>query len=486
MKKLLIGLTFVLLLLCSVLLVRTALFASRQIPVEPAPVLSLDEEGAAARLALALSFPTISHADFTAQKDEAFAGLHAWLPRAFPRIHATLSRELIGEHGVLFAWSGSDSSLRPALLIGHTDVVPVEPGTEGDWQHPPFAGHIADGYIWGRGAIDNKSAVFAALEAVEHLLAEGHRPVRTVFLAFGHDEEVGGGSGAREMAGLLSSRGVALEYILDEGGFVMAGSLPLSAPVALVGVAEKGYLSLELSATAQGGHSSMPPRQTAVGILSAAIVRLQDNPFPGGLRGPTRQMFDFVGPEMSFLPRMVFANTWLFGSLVERQLAATPSTDALLRTSTAPTMLWGSIKDNVLPARARAVVNFRLFPGASGEDVLQRVRRVVDDPRVEVATYGGMGIGPSPISPTDSQAFGALQRSIQQVYPDVVVAPYLMVAATDSRHFRGLTQNVYRFQPLRITQGDLSRIHGTDERVGVDDYADAIRFYRQLILNSGT
>ena len=368
--------------------------------------------------------------------------------------------------------------------MGHGDVVPVEPGTEGDWEHPPFAGRIADGYIWGRGAIDNKSGVLAILEAAERLLEEGYRPSRTIYLPFGMDEEVGGHSGAAKISKLLNSRGVELEYVLDEGGCVVSGVLPIGAAVALVGIAEKGYVSLELSAKGEGGHSSMPPRRTAVGILSSAIARLQDNPFPGGLSGPTRELFAYLGPEMPFVPRMLFANTWLFGPLIERRLAASPSSDAMLRTTTAPTIFEGSIKDNVLPIRARAVVNFRIFPGETSESVAERVRSLIVDSRVRITQFGSVVLDPSPVSPTDSPGFKILERTIRQVFPDAVVAPYLVVGATDSRYYRGLTENVYRFLPLRLHQDDLSRMHGTNERVSIEGYADGLRFYRQLILNS--
>lgn len=484
MKKVLLILGLGLLVLVSVVLVRTAQFTSKQVRVEPAPAVTLDAEAAAAHLANALRFPTLSHLDSVQRKDEAFADFHSYLIQTFPRVHAALSREAVGENGVLFTWQGMESGLKPILLMGHTDVVPVEPGTEGDWKQPPFSGRIADGYIWGRGAIDNKSGVLALLEAVETLLGEGYQPERTVYLPFGQDEEVGGRKGAAAIADLLDSRGVELEYVLDEGGFVMTGAFPLTAPVALVGIAEKGFVSLALSTQGEGGHSSMPPRQTAVGILCSAVAKLQEDPFPGGLRGPTRQLFNYVGPEMSFVSRMFFANTWLFGPLIEWQLATSPSTDALLRTTTAPTMFEGSIKDNVLPICARAVVNFRVFPGETSESVTERIRGIIDDSRVQVETFGSFVEDPSPISSTEVSAFQILQSTIRQVFPDAVVAPYLLVGATDSRYYRRLTENVYRFQPLRLRQEDLTRIHGTNERVSIEGYEQSIRFYRQLILNS--
>jgi carboxypeptidase PM20D1 len=484
MKKALLVLGLGVLVLVCVLLVRTAQFTSRQVRVGPTLAVAIDADAAAARLANTLRFSTISQLDSTQWNDEAFADFHDYVIQSFPRVHAALSWEAVGEHGVLYTWPGKGSA-KPILLLSHIDVVPVEPGTESDWEHPPFAGRIADGHIWGRGAIDNKSSVMAILEAVEGLLDEGYFPERTVYLSFGQDEEIGGHSGAAPIADLLASRGIELEYVLDEGGLVVAGvALPLTAPLAMVGIAEKGYLSLVLSVEGKGGHSSMPPRQTAVGILSSALAKLQDNPFSGGLQGPTREFFAYVAPEMPWVPRRIFANAWLFGPLIERQLAASPSADAMLRTTVAPTMFEGSIKDNVLPIRARAVVNLRIIPGETVASVTDRVVGVIDDPRVKVEPFGSVFHDSSAVSPTEAPTFGILQLTIGQVFPDAVVAPFLFVGTTDSRHFQGLTENVYRFQPLRLHQRDLTRVHGTDERVSIESHADAIRFYRHLILNS--
>jgi carboxypeptidase PM20D1 len=305
-----------------------------------------------------------------------------------------------------------------------------------------------------------------------------------VILAFGADEEAGGVEGAAKIAGLLRERAVRPQFVLDEGGGVIAGVIPgIAAPVALVGIAEKGYLSVELSVRAEGGHSSMPPRHTAAGVLARAITRLEAHPLPGGVRGATAALFDAIGPEMSFGGRVIFANRWLFDPLIVRKLAGSPSTDATLRTTTAVTVLEGSPKDNVLPARARAVVNFRILPGDSVAGVLEHVRRVVDDPRVEIRPDPG-AVEPSPVSPASGEAWGRIVETIRQTYPDAVVAPYLVLGATDSRYFRDLTPNVYRFAAIRIDDADLKRIHGVNERVAVAAYLEGVRFLAQLIRNT--
>jgi carboxypeptidase PM20D1 len=363
--------------------------------------------------------------------------------------------------------------------------VPVEPGTEEKWQQPPFGGRIVDGLIWGRGAIDNKSTVVGTLEAVEMLLAEGFRPARTVYVAYGHDEEVGGAHGAREVAALLKRRGVELELVLDEGGVIGDGVFPgISGPVALVGIAEKGFLTVELSTGAAGGHSSLPPRQSAVGILSAAIARLEGDQMPARLEGPTRQLFDRIGPRFPFVQRALFANLWLTRQLVVRKLEASATTNAMVRTTTAATIFQAGTKDNVLSGSARAVINFRILPGDSVATVLDHVRRTIDDDRVEIKTAGHFSAEPSAVSATDSESFRTLERAIRRVTPDAIVAPYLVVVVTDARYYGELSRNVFRFLPLRLTSRDLERMHGIDERIGIRDYEAAIRTYRQIVVDA--
>jgi carboxypeptidase PM20D1 len=484
MKRFLLLLVLVLCGLAGVLVARTLGVSSRQVTPEPPAPFSVDAEAAAARLAGALRLKTVAASEGQPAEDAAFDALHAWLAEQFPRVHGALKREPVGPHSVLYTWAGSDASLRPVLLMGHLDVVPVERGTEDSWTRPPYSGDVVDGYVWGRGALDDKGSVLGILESVEALLAAGYAPRRTVLLAFGGDEEVGGHEGAELIAKLLRERGVTLESVLDEGGMLLTGAVPgIKAPVALVGVAEKGFVSVELLVEGEGGHSSMPPPSTAVGVLSRAVTRLEEEPMPAELRGGSRALFDAMGPEMPFGMRLVFANLWLFEPLVLRQLTAKPSTNAAVRTTTAATMFEGSPKDNVLPARARAVVNFRILPGDTVEDVLAHVRRVVDDSRVKVSTLGFVS-EPSPVSRTDSEAWATLQRSIRQVFPQSLVSPYLMVGAADARYFTGLSDSVYRFMPFHLEQADLSRLHGRDERVSVAGYADAIRFYAQYLRNA--
>jgi carboxypeptidase PM20D1 len=433
-------------------------------------------------LGRAVRLNTISAPDPVPPRGPALLGLHELYGEAFPRVHATLRRQVIDRYSLLYTWEGANRSLAPVILMGHQDVVPIE--NPGAWHEPPFSGRIAGGYIWGRGTLDDKIAVLGVLQAAETLLEKGYRPKRTIYFAFGHDEEISGEHGAHAIAAELKRRGVHAAFVLDEGGAVTKGLVGgLKRPLALVGIAEKGYVSLELTVRTEGGHSSMPPSETAVGSLAAAVDKLEKRPFATRLDGVSLRMLEYMGPEMSYLNRLVLANLWLTRAAVAAQLASSPATSAILRTTTAPTMISGGVKDNVLPRSASAVVNFRILPGETIDSVVTCVRGTIDDPQVQVRVlpYGSQ---PSPVSATDSMGFRAIQKTIAQVFPEAVVAPGLTSATTDSRHFTGVSAQIFRFLPVTLTEKDLDRIHGSDERLAVNQCPQVVQFYAQLIRNA--
>src|SRR5437763_9503358 len=430
MKRVLLTLALIVVVLATVTLERTASFRSRQPEVIPVAVEPLDTAALARRLAGALRFKTVSFQDSTQFDAREFEGLHRYLRDSFPKLHAALKLEKVNGYGLLYEWTGSDPGLAPLVLLAHQDVVPIEPGTEGRWTEPPFEGRIAGGYVWGRGALDDKGSLVGILEAVEHLVAVGTKPRRTVYLAFGYDEEVGGRRGAAHIADLLASRNVHPELVLDEGGALTTGLVAgIAAPVALVGIAEKGYVTVALTAQAEGGHSSMPPDETAVGMLAAGITRLEHHQMPRAIRGPTAAMFDYLGPEMPFGPRLVMANRWLLGGVLAGKFGATPQGNAMLRTTTAPTVLQAGIKENVLPSSARALVNFRILPGDSVQGVVEHVRRAVHDSRISVEPLPGTMNNPSVVTSVDAEPFQLLARTIRQVVSGAVVAPCLVVGS---------------------------------------------------------
>jgi carboxypeptidase PM20D1 len=486
MKKLLLVLLAAVGLLGAIMIVRAATFKSRQIHAAPAAPISLDREAIASRLAEAIRFKTVSYqtpGEFNAQE---FQNFRAFLEVSFPLAHRHLGKETINEHSMLYTWQGKDDRLKPLLLLAHMDVVPVDPETEKSWTHAPFAGKIADGYVWGRGAMDDKASMIGILEAVEHLLKDGFAPQRTIYLAFGHDEEIGGTNGAAKIAELLRARKVEPEFVLDEGMNILSGIIKgVSAPVALIGIAEKGYLSLQLTVNSAGGHSSIPPADTAIGTLSRALQRLDSAPFLAKLRGPTRQMFEFLGAEMAWDKKLALANLWLFEPLVTKQLTASPLTNAILRTTLAPTIFNAGVKENVLPAQASAVVNLRVMPGETTADAMEHVRKVIDDPRVKLTALP-IRMEPSSVSDVESPSFKLLQRTIHETAPTTIAAPALLVGATDSRHYAALTKNVFRFLPIMLKAEDTKRFHGIDERISIQDYERCVRFYAQLIRNSNS
>lgn len=441
---------------------------------------AVDREGAAQRLSNALRHATVSMTE-TAGDPATFRALHEQLRRDFPRVHDALTREAINEHSAIYRWAGTDPSLAPILLLAHTDVVPVEQGTQDQWEQPPFSGAIVDGEVWGRGAMDDKTAVVGILEAAETLLAAGFAPRRGIVLAFGHDEEIGGREGAIAMAAALEKAGERFELILDEGGAVVSGSLPgVDSPVAFVGIAEKGYAAVEIVAQSEGGHSSMPAAGGPVAAVGRAVMEVDKHQMPARIDGPTRTMVEAVGPHMPFGMRIGLANLWLLEPIVAKILTTNPASAASVRTTTAPTMFDAGTAENVLPSRARAVVNFRILPGDTTESVLTHVRAVIGDPSIEVRCLESCW-DPSPIAPVDTEAFAIVRRAIMHSFADAVVAPYLVVGATDARHYAHLAEGTYRFLPIRMLDEHRARLHGTGERISVDDFVVAVRFYMAVM-----
>lgn len=471
----------VLVVLVAVVAIKTAMFTSKQVAAGKQPAFAIDAGKAAERLSGAIKFKTISNTDYEKFDYSQFKGLQEYIEKSFPLVHSTLEKKVINDYALLYTWKGSDPSLKPILLLGHQDVVPAAP--EG-WKHEPFSGDIADGYVWGRGTLDDKGCIFNIMEAAEYLIKDGFKPTRSIYFAFGHDEEIGGMQGARKIGEYLKAQSLQFECVIDEGMLITQGAVPgVKQPAALIGTAEKGYLSLELIADGTGGHASMPPKQTAVGVLAAAVDKLEMNPFPIRMTGPASGLFEYLGPEMGFPYNMLFANMWLFGPVIEGQLAASNATNAAIRTSTAPTMFQGSSQDNVLPTRAVAVVNFRILPGESVRSVQDRVIQVINDPRVKVQPMARGSSEPSPISPTDSWSFNTLSKTIREVMPDVLIAPMLVLAGTDCEHYEALCPNIYRFLPQRLYGDDTGMIHGTNEKITIINYVEGISYYAQLMKN---
>ena len=446
----------------------------------PAEVLPRDRGDAAApKLARLIACRTVSSRIPEEVDDGEFARFRAELAALFPVVHRRLTLEEVGG-GLLFRWQGTEDELDPVVLMAHYDVVPVQ--DESTWEHPPFAGVLADGCIHGRGALDDKGSLAAILEAVETLLEEGFTPSRTVWLSFGDNEETAGDTAARAAA-ILQERGVRPWRVLDEGGAVASQAFPfVTSPVAVIGVSEKGILDVELSVEDPGGHASTPTRLGAAARLARAVVRLDQRPFPAALHPVTIEMLGRLAAGASPLPAALFARagslrlplTRIFGAL-----GGEPN--ALTRTTVALTQLSGSKASNVLPTRATANANVRIAPGESIDSVLRRMRRTVRDRKVSLRVVEGSE--PSPVSSTSNAQFAALETAIREVFPDAIPAPYIMLGGTDSRRYTAISDAVYRFAPFRMDKAARASIHADNEKLSLHTFGEGITFYRRLLQN---
>lgn len=438
----------------------------------------IDVATAARHLSEAIRIRTVSHQDRSRNDWHEWDRFDQWLVATYPAANAAMRREVLAGHTLVYTWPGANPALPPIVLMAHHDVVPVTPGTEGDWKHPPFDGVIADDAVWGRGSVDDKGSLVGIVEAIEALATAGFKPQRSVIVLSGHDEEAGG-SGAMTVAASWRSSGLAPQFALDEG-LAVVSDLPLAGrPVALVGVAEKGYATLRITAPARGGHSSAPPQETGVETLAKAVLDVASHPFPMRFSGPTADMVRTLAPDAGLGVRVAVANTWLFEPLLIWRMAATPAGAATLHTTIAPTMLRGSPKENVLPQDATAWINYRIAPQDTAAQVLARATRATRRLDVQLA-WDGAAYDPSPVSSTRSDAYlliGALASDGGRV----PVAPGLVTATTDSRYLAGIARDVYRFQPIVASLGEFEMVHGTNEHLTLDNLRRMTEFYSRLI-----
>jgi carboxypeptidase PM20D1 len=411
-----------------------------------------------------------------------------YIDAEYPVIQKKLKRTTINNYSLLYEWKGTNPGKKPIILLAHMDVVPEN---ENKGKIDPFQGIIQDEIIWGRGTLDDKGSLFSILEAVENLLESGFTPERTIYLAFGHDEEAGttgGMNGAGKIAEHLKNEGIHAEFVIDEGSTIIDEKL---SPVkgkkfALVGVAEKGFITLKITATGQGGHSSMPGKDTAIGLLTKALTDLEKHKFPSSLNGTMSLSLDYFGPEMPFHQRVLFANRWLFGGLIMPVLEKSSASAAMLHTTIAPTIIQGGSKEQSLPVSALAIINFRIIPGETSQDVIKHVKSSFSDPRIKVEQFGAVVHEPAPISKIDSKSFNVISQTIREVFPDVMVAPGLVTGRTDSVYYKVLADNVYRFAPYLFGPDELNQVHGLDERISVDSYLIMVQFYIRFIQNSAS
>ncbi len=465
------------LLLIAVLIVKTFLFSSRQLDVQPA-LLPEIKDAVSGHLSAAIRYPTISYWDAEKTDTAVFAAFHRFLAATFPKLYSTATVQSFNGHALLFKFEGKTAE-QPFMLLAHQDVVPVDTTR---WGKAPFGGENDGTYIWGRGTLDDKGSLMAILEAVELLLNEGYLFQRSFYLAFGNDEEVRG-KGAAKIATYLENQGVTAECIIDEGLVITKGIVPMvNQPVALIGTAEKGAMSIKLSCELEGGHAAMPNNETAVSVLSKAIVNITEKRLKARITPPVNDFLNYLGPEVKWPVRIVFANQWLFKNIITGIYRQSNSGNALVSTTIAPTVIKAGVKDNVLPVYAEAIINMRMLPGESAEKVVKHLKTAINDDRVNIEFYGEV-IEASPVSEINTGGFGIINKTIKEQYAGTLVVPTLMTAISDGRHYSKISKNIYRFAPYQMEEKDLPSIHGVDERIKIEDYKAMIRFYYRLIQN---
>ena len=455
-------------------------------PVEAAESLApekVDLDRYISNLSKAIQIPTICNVDESVVDWSKFDEFHAFLKDAYPLIHEKLDLQIISTRSLMYHWKSEHPEKEPICLLAHQDVVPVTPGTEDDWEHGPFSGDVADGYVWGRGALDIKNHLIAVMEAVETLLEEGYVPERDIYLCFGHNEEVmaeGEACGATCMMQWFKERGIRLDSVIDEGGAILSVKVDkvIDGHLAGVGIAEKGHVDFEISVNAKGGHSSQPPKHSALGQLSKIVCNLENHQFKAKLTPQLTSLFTEIGKNTTYPVRCVASNLPILKPLITEICSNIPPVASMMRTTTAITMANGSPAPNVLPQKASVVANFRIMPGQTVEDVEAHIRKYAG-PKAEVKLLGGKN--PSKISPTDSRAFNVISKICKSMDPKAIVAPYLVMGGTDARQYEDVCDNIYRYSPFLMTTGLLLTTHGTNERIPVSSLEDGVAFFKRYI-----
>lgn len=480
LKRILSWLGIALLLFIGLLLFNT--FNSKPWPVKAADQqLQPMPDSAIHHLSRAVQIPTISINDSAAIDTASFRSFELFLQQSYPLVHTHLSKTMIDQFSYVFEWKGQDANLPPIVLMGHYDAVPVEASVLNKWLVPPFSGKITDSCVWGRGAVDDKAGVISILEAAEAMLRKNFVPKRTLYLCFGHNEEISGQS-AKAVVQYLESKNVRAEMVLDEGGEITETKIKeVKRPVAAIGVAEKGYASFELSVEKEGGHSMMPGKETAIDILSKGLYNLRATTTPIRLTPPVKELLKRIGRSSdNFVSRMAANNMWLFEGIAKSKMAEKPEGNAMMRTTLVPTILESGIKDNVIPSRARAIVNTRILPGETSASVEAYIRRTIDDDRIQIRKIGKYDSEPSPVTSVESPAFKRVESAVYRTVPNVLPTPYLGIGATDSRYYRRISDGVVNFLPLTDSKG----YHGINERLPLRDLQRAIHFMMAIIEES--
>ena len=479
MPYVLAALGAIVLVFIAVVLVRTLRFKPKAMPKVDDEVISFDKDKVIDDLATLVRCKTVSRINHVGEDDAEFEKLISLLPTLYPNVYAKCTLTTFPDRGLLYRWEG-ESHDSPSVFMAHYDVVPVN---EEGWEKPPFDGIIEDGVLWGRGTLDTKMTFSGALFAANHLIGEGYVPKNDIYLAFSGGEEVNG-PGANHIVDYFEKNGINPALVLDEGGAVVEGVFPgLKGSCAVIGIAEKGMLDAEYRVKSNGGHASAPKPGTPIPVLAKACSKVESKPFKSHITKPVGEMFDTLGRHSSFLYKMIFANMWCFGWVIDL-LGRMQGGDinALVRTTVAFTQASGSSASNVIPPEATLVSNLRLNPEDTVESALEYLRNTVDDERVEITALRGSN--PSRISRTDCEGYERVEEAVVSTWRGCIPTPYLMVQCSDSRHWGRISDRVYRFSAMDLTKEERATIHGHNERIRFECAHRACEFFIRIMKKS--
>ncbi len=453
-----------------------------------------------------IRIPTVSNEVYENTDFQPFDDFKAYLPKVYPEIYKNMDTLTVNEYGLVFHWKGKTQDRKPILFLSHYDVVPVigyDPAqnapvdtiyqvndnaisridsVQTKWDYSPFSGAVVNGRIYGRGTLDMKGMLFSLFEAADQLIGEGFQPEQDIWFAFGHDEEVSGRQGAVHIADYFKQRGITFDAVYDEGGIIAAPGSAMESikkPMALVGIGEKGFLTLRIKVFGLGGHSSMPPAKSSLVYAAEIIEKLNDNQLPPKIISPIASFLDNIGGEMNFTSRMAIANQWLLKPLLINTFSKSPSSNALIRTTTAISMAKGSDAPNVLTSVSEVTINFRILPGETVNDIVNHVNKLCEGYNVEMEIISSRE--PSAISPEDTKGFNVIRKTISQLYPDAIVSSYITIGGTDAYKYQIVSDNIYRFMPLDLNLYEQRSIHNENEHITIENFGKMIWYFKEIM-----
>ncbi|KQT25880.1 peptidase [Chryseobacterium sp. Leaf405] len=507
MKKIIFIILGFIIVLIVLVLIRTFTYSFKKINAATAEGWKMiRNDSAIQRLSGGLKIPTVSSGELGEFNFSPFDTIKEYLKTSYPLIYQNVEYVEVNRYGLVYKLKGKNSSLDPILFLSHTDVVPpgdapVKDKSENvfrpddkplpavskvsdEWDFAPFSGAVANGRIYGRGSIDMKGMLFSLMESLNNVIKNKHIPERDIYLAFGFDEEVGGLQGAVYIANYFKQKNIKFDAVYDEGGLVLEkGSVAgINSDVAVIGCAEKGFLSVKIKVKGLGGHASMPPAESAIGKAAIIMHRLETDQMKPMMTPLIKQFFDSIGGSMPFMNRVAIANQWLLRPVLLSKMTKNNSTNSLVRTTTALTMMKGSDAPNVLSPEVEFVVNFRLLPGNTIQQVKEHIAKATKGFNVEVQEIDNVKEA-SAVSPTDTKAFKLIQAGIKEIYPSAISTPYLTIGATDAYKYQIVSKNIYRFMPIKINDAKKQSIHSTNEYLSIENYMKMIHYFEFIMLN---